>query len=46
MVKPAIGQKVKDIEQIKSEMNSILPNIIQKGCNVSQVPYLTDGNFT
>ena len=27
-------------------MNHILPNIIQKGCDSSQVPYLTAGTFT
>lgn len=45
MAKLVIGQKYKDIEHIKSELNPILANIIQKNCNAKEVPYLTDGSI-
>lgn len=45
VVKLVIGQKYKDIESIKNELNPIIPNIIQKNCIVKDVPYLTDGSI-
>ncbi len=45
VVKLVIGQKYKDINSIKDELNPIMTNIIQKNCIVKDVPYLTDGSI-
>lgn len=45
VAKLVIGQKYKDIDNIKNELNPIVGNIIQKNCNIKEVPYLTDGSI-
>lgn len=36
---------MKNVQEVKDELNSVLVNIIQKGCKINEVPYLTDGAF-
>jgi hypothetical protein len=45
MIKTVVGQDIKNVEQVKEELNPVLPNLIPRGCDAKQVPYLTDGSF-
>jgi len=45
VVKTVVGQDIKNVEQVKEELNPVLPNLIPRGCEAKQVPYLTDGSF-
>jgi hypothetical protein len=41
LVKLVGGQKYKDLDFIKGELNPIMTNIIQKNCLAKDVPYIT-----
>ena len=45
LVRVMAGNNVKSIKEIQEELNGIMPNIIQRGCDIGKVPYLTDGEF-
>lgn len=46
VAKLVVGESAKSVQEVKDELNPVLPNIIQKGCKLNEVPYLTDGTFT
>jgi hypothetical protein len=45
LVRPVVGQDVRDVGQVRNDLNTVLSKLIQKGCDPGEVPYLTDGNF-
>ena len=44
LTKMISGNKFESLEQVKNQLNGVLPDLIQNNCDAKKVPYLTDGD--
>ena len=44
LTKLITGNSFSNLDQVKNELNSVLADFVQEGCNSKTVPYLTDAN--
>jgi hypothetical protein len=42
VIKLLSGNSFKSIDQVKTEINPLIPGFIQEGCEINKVPFLTD----